>query len=312
MLLALPYFPPVKFQITDSFAIHGFGIMVALAFIFGSHMAMRKGARDGLEPELINRLVSWLVLAVFVGGHLGHILFYEPQRVLEDPMFLFKFWEGLSSFGGFVGCLLITIWFFGREGKRRAAENEARVAKGLRPYPPIRYWDYGELCAYGWAFGWIFARTGCFMAHDHPGLETDFFLGVKGICEANPGDVGMACHDLGLYEAIWALPVSAFFWFADKKPRFSGFFQGWWCVLYGAARMFYDGLRTHDTRWLEGLLGGQGVTPGQVFSASMLLLGVVLLLRRRNLPSARSLYVGQGFGDPIADKKGIRAGSAAG
>ena len=308
----IPYFPPVKFQITDGFAIHGFGILVAFAFIFGSHMAMKKASRDGLDPELINRLVGWLVVAVFIGGHAGHILFYEPERVLADPLFILKVWEGLSSFGGFVGCLLITIWFFWNEGRKRIAENVRRQAAGLTAYPPIRYWDYGECCAYGWAWGWILARSGCFVAHDHPGSETQFWLGVRGICETAPGDVTRACHDLGLYEALWAIPVSLFFGLTDRKPRFSGWFQGWWCVLYGAARMFYDGLRTHDTRWLEGALGTQGVTPGQVFSGAMLLLGVVLLLTRRGQSSARERIVGQGYADPVADRLAAKAAAAGG
>lgn len=307
----IPYFPPVKFPITDTFAIHGFGILVMVAFIFGSHMAMRKAARDGLDPDLINRLVGWLVLAVFVGGHLGHVLFYDFDRLAENPMYLFKVWDGLSSFGGFVGCLLITIWFFWNEGRKRVVENTARAAQGLSPYPPIRYWDYGECCAYGWAWGWIFARSGCFVAHDHPGTMTDFWLGVRGICEAHPGDTTKACHDLGLYEALWAVPVSLLFGWWDRRPRFSGWFQGWFAVLYGAARMFYDGLRTHDTRWLAGVLGEQGVTPGQVFSGLMMLLGVVVLITRRGQPSARELYIGKGFADPVADRAAAKANGAA-
>lgn len=294
----IPYFEPVKFQITDGFAIHGFGIMVALAFIVGGWFGMDKARRDGLEPELINRLIGWLVGAVFVGGHLGHVFFYEPHRLKDDPLFLLRFWEGLSSFGGFVGCLLVTIWFFNREGRRREAENQARAARGMALFPPIRFWDYGEACAYGWAFGWILARGGCFLAHDHPGVVTEFWLGARGICQEFPGDPNIACHDLGLYESLWAIPVSILFFFADKKPRFNGFYMGMFCTLYGAARMFYDGLRTIDNRWLEGVLGAQGITPGQVFSGAMMLLGIVLLVVRRGQPSAREKYVGTGLADP--------------
>jgi len=307
VLAQIPFFAPVKFQITDGFAIHGFGIMVALAFIFGSHMAMRKAARDGLDPELINRLVGWLVLAVFVGGHLGDVIFYEPERLIADPLFIFKVWEGLSSFGGFVACLGVTVWFFRNEGRKRRRENVRRQQAGLPLYPSIRYWDYAECCAYGWAFGWILARTGCFLAHDHPGVITNFFLGVRGICEAHPGDISYACHDLGFYEALWAIPMSLFFLIADRKPRYSGFFQGFWALCYGAARMWYDGLRTHDVRWLAGVINQQGVTPGQVFSTVMMLIGLYVLLSRRGEPSAREQWVGKGFGDPVADRMAAAA-----
>ena len=54
----IPDFPIVKFEFTDDFAIHGFGILVALGFMAGARMAMTKAARDGLDPEVINKVVG--------------------------------------------------------------------------------------------------------------------------------------------------------------------------------------------------------------------------------------------------------------
>ena len=127
----IPAFPVVKFPITDDFAIHGFGILVALGFVFGSRMAMRKAARDGLDPEVINRIVSWMVAGVFIGGHLGHVLMYYPEQLIDDPMSLFRVWEGLSSFGGFVGCTILAIVFFQKEDRAVIqAVSAARVLSG--------------------------------------------------------------------------------------------------------------------------------------------------------------------------------------
>ena len=73
------------------------------------------------------------------------------------------------------------------------------------------------------AFG--FGRIGCFMAHDHPGVESDFPLAVAGICESAWGDITKSCHDLGFYEAIWACSLIPIVHFLDsKKARFPGFF----------------------------------------------------------------------------------------
>ena len=71
----------LKFPIVDDFAIHGFGILVALGFMWGSRMSMRKVARDGLDPELVNRIVGWMVAGVFVGGHLGHLVGRKPREL---------------------------------------------------------------------------------------------------------------------------------------------------------------------------------------------------------------------------------------
>ena len=92
----IPYFEPVEIPITDTISVHGFGILVAIGFIAGAWMATKKAVRDGLEPDIINRWVTWLIAGVFVGGHLGHALFYEPAEHFADPIKFLKVWEGLD------------------------------------------------------------------------------------------------------------------------------------------------------------------------------------------------------------------------
>ena len=141
----IPYFDVVKIPITGDFAIHGFGILVALGFVLGSHQAAKKAERDGLDPELINRLVSWMVAGVFIGGHAGHLLFYEPQDLIDDPAVIFQVWKGLSSFGGFIGCAVLGIWFFRREdAKIRKANKVARKAGGVLQAIEVHRWLFHQ------------------------------------------------------------------------------------------------------------------------------------------------------------------------
>ena len=59
MLATLPFFAPVKFTIpVINLPIHGFGLMVALGLYLGTEMAMAKAKRDGLDPDIINRVVT--------------------------------------------------------------------------------------------------------------------------------------------------------------------------------------------------------------------------------------------------------------
>ena len=259
--------------------IHGFGILVALGFMFGSRVARNKAARDGHDPELINQLVSWIVAGVFIGGHLGHLLFYYPEDMIGDPakfvtMFktlasfslptadslpeTLKVWRGLSSYGGFIATVAL-IWWFLRARK-------------------ISFWTYGDAIAYGMMTGWMLGRLGCFVAHDHPGIETEFWLGVQGICPTAYGNPAIACHDLGLYEAIWAGCMAVWFSFKDRVPRHSGYFVGWMCISYGPVRFLMDSFRhiETDTRYF-------GMTPAQYFSVAVTILGLWVLYSRRNL-----------------------------
>jgi phosphatidylglycerol:prolipoprotein diacylglycerol transferase len=267
--------------------IHGFGILVALGFVFGSRVARNKAARDGLDPELINQVVSWIVAGVFIGGHLGHLLFYFPEEMANDPqkfvtMFktlasgslptadslpeLLKVWRGLSSFGGFIATVFL-IWLFFR--KRN-----------------LTFWVYGDAIAYGMMTGWMLGRMGCFVAHDHPGIETNFWLGVAGICPTSYGNPAIACHDLGLYEAIWAGVMAIWFAMKDKVPRHSGYFVGWMCVSYGPVRFVMDQFRhiETDTRYFD-------LTPAQYLSMAVTVLGIWILRSRRNEPPMRGDWV---------------------
>ena len=273
----IPFFEPVKFQITEGFAIHGFGIMVALGLWFGTNMAMAKAKRDGLDPDIINRVVTWMIVGIFVGGHFGHVFFYEPFKLFggigpdgktytADPMYLLKVWDGLSSFGGFIVTAFLCWLFFKRENKRVQKENRKRRAENetseeQKPLLfPVKPTNYGDCVIYGFPMAFGLGRVGCFLAHDHPGIQTDFALGVKGICQSAIdasgkvierawGNVEYACHDLGLYEAIWACSLIPIVYLLDKaKGRFQGFYLALIPIVYAPFRILFDSLRTNDGR----------------------------------------------------------------
>ena len=152
----IPWFEPPVIHIPlgpiGTVPLYGFGILVATGFIMGGRVAQDRAKALGLDPEVINRLIGWLVFGTFVGGHVGYGLMYKPDEYLAHPIEFLKAWQGLSSFGGFVVCVPISIWFFRKE----------RV--------PV--WPFVDCLAHGLAIGWFFGRMGCFVAHDHPGTPT--------------------------------------------------------------------------------------------------------------------------------------------
>ena len=258
--------------------IHGFGILVAVGVMAGARVAQNKAARDGFDPEVINQLLGWIIAGVLIGGHLGHLLFYYPEQMADDPakfVAMFKtlasgslpsmselpavlnVFGGLSSYGGFIATVTLMAIFFRKNN--------------------LDFWTYGDPVAYGMMTGWMFGRLGCFVAHDHPGVETDFYLGVYGICPDSYGSSTIACHDLGLYEAIWSGAMAVLFMFKDKVPRHPGYYVGWICVSYGPIRFFMDRFRhiETDTRYF-------GLTPAQYFSVAVTVLGIYILRKNRH------------------------------
>ncbi len=93
----------------------------------------------------------------------------------------------------------------------------------------------------------------------------------------------MACHDLGLYEAIWALSLVPVVYLLDtKKARFQGFYLALIPIYYAPVRFFLDGLRTHDVRY-------SNFTPAQYGTMVLLFIGIGVLLKQRKSTPVREL-----------------------
>ena len=98
----IPYFQQPQLNL-GPLTIHAFGVLVAGAVMLGVTILRRRAAEQGLGEREVSRFVSWTLVGGFAGAHLLDRLFYFPAQTLNDPLSLLRFWEGLSSFGGFVG-----------------------------------------------------------------------------------------------------------------------------------------------------------------------------------------------------------------
>ena len=69
-----------------------------------------------MTADQVERLLTWIILGVVLGGRLGYVLFYQPAHYLTDPWQILKVWEGGMSFhGGFIGVGLAAFVFCRRE-----------------------------------------------------------------------------------------------------------------------------------------------------------------------------------------------------
>jgi phosphatidylglycerol:prolipoprotein diacylglycerol transferase len=282
----IPCFDRIVFHLPKflgSFPLHGFGILVASGFLLGAQIGTRKCKRDGLDPEMVNRLLFWIVVGVFVGGHLGDAFLYHWDEYAADPIKFLQPWSGLSSFGGFFACAIFVAIFLWRTR--------------------VPFWPFADVVAYGLAIGWFMGRMGCTAAHDHPGSASDFWLAIPWpeYTRVATGMKFLGCdaarHDLGFYEALYTLLVVLAFVWLDRKPRFPGFFMGWLVTTYAPVRFAMDFLRTDDIKydflWRFGLrhlgLDYFGLTPGQYGSLILLPLGLMILVPRWKKPPFRQI-----------------------
>jgi phosphatidylglycerol---prolipoprotein diacylglyceryl transferase len=242
----IPHFDQPQLQL-GPLAVHGFGVMVAAAVLVGVKVIRARAARGGLEPDLAQQLASWILAGGFLGAHLVDRLVYFPADTLEDPVSLFRLWEGLSSFGGFAGALAGIALFL----RKHSLKNTT--------------WRYLDVVAYAFPFGWVLGRLGCFLAFDHPGSPTGFILGQV-------YRDGVVRHNLGLEEALYTLLLVAVFVWVGRRGRPPGWFVGTLALLYAPFRFGLDFLRKIDVRYI-------GFTPAQYGSLALAVTGIIILVR---------------------------------
>ena len=249
----------------DPVPIQPFGILVATGVVLGTKLAEWYAKRLDINPDVLSDFATHVVFIGFVGAIVLNALFYETDNLmafLRDPMGQDAQgrdnlrWMGLSSYGGFVGAM-VGIWIW---RKRRKMPS----------------WALADAVGFAFPLGWVFGRTGCFVVHDHPGAQTDFFLGVD-----NYNNAGIPRHDLGFYEVIYAAVVMAIFFlilraYPTKEKRPMGLWVGLMPLLYTPGRFMLDFLRIQNQAGAD--VRFSGLTPAQYASIGMFIMAVGFLI----------------------------------
>jgi len=195
-------------------------------------------------------------LGIIVGGRLGYILFYQPS-ILQNPLDIFKLWEGgMSLHGGAIG-VIIAIWLMARKEKLSF----------------LRVCDY-IACAV--PFGLFFGRLANFVNGELWGKVTTVPWGI-----VFPGAGDLPRHPSQLYEAILEGPVmfailATLFW-ATKARYEPGKLFGVAALSYGAARFYVEFYRESDAQLME-FAQRTGLHMGQWLTIPLLVLGLYLVV----------------------------------
>lgn len=106
---------PFLVRFSETIGIRYYGLAYLLGFVGGAwllHIYARAG-RSRLPSELIADFIIFIVIGVMAGGRLGSFFLYEGWRSLvDDPLTVFKVWQGgMASHGGFIGVAVAIAWF---------------------------------------------------------------------------------------------------------------------------------------------------------------------------------------------------------
>ncbi len=229
-----------------------------------------------MVPEQVERLLTWVILGVILGGRLGFVLFYQPGFYLQNPGLILRVWEGGMSFhGGFLGVVTAAAIFCRREkipmlsaADLLAVATPAGLFLGrIANFINAELWGRATTLPWGVQF---------------PGDAAQFCPGVVGTCARHPSQLYEAVLEGLILGAVLLWVIYRKGWLAFPGRTAGLFFAG-----YGAARFIVEFFRQPDAQFVSdgnplGLafqVGGYGLTMGQVLSLPMIAVGLFFVLR---------------------------------
>ena len=266
--------------------IHWYGLMYLLAFASAwwlGRQRIRAGRLPGVDMNGLSDLAFYGMLGVVLGGRIGYILFYSFGAFLDNPLMIFKVWEGGMSFhGGLLGVMAAALWWTRKQ--------------------KLHFFDTMDFVAPLVPAGLGFGRIGNFIGAELWGKYTQAGWGVIfPSTDPNVLQLGLnatqlqaqyaagaldkfARHPSQLYQAfLEGLVMFCVLWWFSRKPRPRYAVSGMFALLYGVFRFLVEFVRVPDEG--IGYLAFGWLTMGQVLSLPLIVLGLFLFWLSRRSPT---------------------------
>jgi phosphatidylglycerol---prolipoprotein diacylglyceryl transferase len=248
-------FDPVAIQIF-SVEIRWYSLAYITGILIGWILSKKIFILDPKLNEKFDDYITYLILAIIIGGRLGYVFFYNFEYYSSNLIDILKIWEGGMSFhGGLIGIIFASIWFAKRNN-----------------HNPFKYLDIVALVA---PIGIFFGRIANFINSELYGVETQMSWAVKFIKIDN-----LNRHPSQLYEAIFEglILFLILLYFRNKGfLKTPGFISSLFLVFYSIFRFVIEFFRVPDQQ--IGYLF-YNLTMGQITSFLFLLIGIYLIITK--------------------------------
>jgi phosphatidylglycerol---prolipoprotein diacylglyceryl transferase len=250
--------------------ITSYGLMLAIAFLVGTWLALRESRRLGLDEDQ----VVTVILVALVAGVVGARTLYVAEHLRDfrgTYLSVLALWQGgLTLYGGIVAGTVAGLFVARRTG--------------------LPMWVTADALAPSLVLGTVFGRVGCFLngcCYGHPTrlpwgvvFPADSFAGL----EFGPAPV----HPAQLYFAAAGLVLFVLGWLVRRRMRVPGVLFWSLIALLALVRIPLDLTRVYEAEAVILELGVVRISESQVTSTALLLFALLMIarLRRESRPAA--------------------------
>ena len=104
-------FDPVALEIF-SLEIRWYSLAYIFGIILGWILAKKLFIQDIEVKNKFDDYLTYLIIGIILGGRLGYIIIYNLSFYINNPLDIFKIWQGGMSFhGGLIGVIFASIFF---------------------------------------------------------------------------------------------------------------------------------------------------------------------------------------------------------
>ena len=243
-------FDPVALEIF-SIEIRWYSLSYIIGILFGWILAKKIFIQKLEIKNKFDDYITYLILGIIIGGRLGYVFIYNLSFYINNPLDIFKVWQGGMSFhGGLIGVIFASILF--------ARKNDQN---------PFLYMDIVALVA---PIGIFFGRIANFLNSELYGTITNVPWAVTFIQVDN-----ILRHPSQLYEALLegVFLFLILMYFRSKFLKKPGLISGLFLIFYSIFRFFVEFYRVPDEQLGFIFLN---LTMGQVVSLIFILSGIIL------------------------------------
>lgn len=261
---------PIIFRIPGTnFALHWYGLMMALGIILAGYIAEWGLRRYGEKPEYVWDLMLWAVPAGVIGARLWYVLndiLGGSSYFLDQPIRIIRTWEGgLHFYGAILGGAVAGLIYL------RSRGLDARL--------------FMDVASPAFLIAQAFVRPANFINQELYGPPTNLPWGITIDAAHRIGpwtDIlrfpveTTRFHPTFAYEILWNLLAAGLLaWLAlefKKKLKPGSIFAGW-LVLEGVGREIIEFFRPDQPR-----IPGTDISITRVAAGIMVIAGIITLL----------------------------------